>query len=501
MGNWKSIGGSAALITLLGSTATFADVTATEVWTDWHDYIAGFGYDVTSQVNTSGDTVTVKDLTMSMDFPEDGGALKIDMGTVIFKGQGDGTVAIILPESMPMTFSAADEFSAVMTYSLPDMSMIVSGSAQEMKHDYSASTVGISVTELIVEGDKLDDAKIEITLANLQGSTVSSMGNIRHMAQKMTADTLTYDVAITEPGGGSSAFTLKGALADLNVGSDSSIPKDVDFEMFAAALTNGFAANGNLGWSAGNYEFSTKDGNTLVTGSSSSESGNLNFAIDRDSLNYGGTANGTKSSFTSSDLPFPVDIAIAQSVFNLLMPVNKSDTPDDFTLTVKLGDFSISDGIWNMIDPGTILSRDPATILLDFAGKANWLVDIMDPESEEMQDVEVPGQLHALTLKSLQVKAAGADLTGAGAFTFNNDDLDTFNGLPAPTGALDLKLTGGNGLMDNLVKLGLLPEDQAMGARMMMGLFAVVGEGEDTLTSKIEVTADGQVLANGQHLK
>jgi hypothetical protein len=73
--------------------------------------------------------------------------------------------------------------------------------------------------------------------------------------------------------------------------------------------------------------------------------------------------------------------------------------------------------------------------------------------------------------------------------------------MPAPTGAANIKLVGANGLMDKLVAMGLLPEDQAMGARMMMGLFAVPGEGDDTLTSKLEVTADGQVLANGQRLK
>ena len=40
-----------------------------------------------------------------------------------------------------------------------------------------------------------------------------------------------------------------------------------------------------------------------------------------------------------------------------------------------------------------------------------------------------------------------------------------------------------------------------MGARMMMSMFAVPGQGEDELTSKIEVTGDGQVKANGQRLK
>ena len=49
--------------------------------------------------------------------------------------------------------------------------------------------------------------------------------------------------------------------------------------------------------------------------------------------------------------------------------------------------------------------------------------------------------------------------------------------------------------------MGLLPEEQAMGARMMMGLFAVPGDQPDSLKSKVEFTQDGQVLANGQRLK
>jgi hypothetical protein len=55
--------------------------------------------------------------------------------------------------------------------------------------------------------------------------------------------------------------------------------------------------------------------------------------------------------------------------------------------------------------------------------------------------------------------------------------------------------------MDTLVNMGLLPQEQAMGARMMMGLFARPGDGPDTLTSTIEVKEDGSVLANGQRIQ
>ena len=61
---------------------------------------------------------------------------------------------------------------------------------------------------------------------------------------------------------------------------------------------------------------------------------------------------------------------------------------------------------------------------------------------------------------------------------------------------------GVNGLLDNLVAMGLLPDEEAMGARMAMGMFARPGGEEDTLVSKIEVDGEtGQVLANGQRLR
>ena len=73
--------------------------------------------------------------------------------------------------------------------------------------------------------------------------------------------------------------------------------------------------------------------------------------------------------------------------------------------------------------------------------------------------------------------------------------------MPLPSGTLNLMLTGGNALLDTLVNMGLVPEDQAMGARMMLGMFARPGDGPDTLVSTIQVNEDGSVLANGQRIK
>jgi hypothetical protein len=149
------------------------------------------------------------------------------------------------------------------------------------------------------------------------------------------------------------------------------------------------------------------------------------------------------------------------------------------------------------------LSRDPATIALNLTGKAKVLFDFMNPDQAAALESSgaAPGELNALTLKNLVVDAVGARLTGTGDFTFDNSDLASFDGMPRPTGAVDLKLVGGNGLLDKLVEMGMLPQEQAMGARMMMGLFAVASAEPDTLNSKLEINDEGHILANGQRIQ
>ena len=180
------------------------------------------------------------------------------------------------------------------------------------------------------------------------------------------------------------------------------------------------------------------------------------------------------------------------------MPLDVSPEPQGFEFGFKLADFTISDVIWNLFDPGQQLSRAPATLALDLGGTARLLSDMFDPTA--LAGSDNPAELTSLDIRTLLVDMIGARLSGTGSFSFDSTDTSTFDGVPRPEGALDLRLDGANALLDTLVTMGLLPQEQAMGARMMMGLFGVPQEG-DAITSKIEVNAEGHVLANGQRLQ
>jgi hypothetical protein len=226
-------------------------------------------------------------------------------------------------------------------------------------------------------------------------------------------------------------------------------------------------------------------------------SGAYDVAVNEAGLDYGYTGRGFTLALASDDVPLPeMSIAADELGSRLAMPVGVSEEPQDLGLGLRLVGLTISDQLWSMFDPGGVLPRDPAALVIDIAGKGNWLVDIFDPAIAETPMDSAPGELHALTVNEILLRLAGAELTGSGDFTVNNAAP-----VPMPAGTLNLQLTGGNALLDKLVQMGLLPQDQAMGARMMLGLFARPGGGEDTLVSEITVQEDGAILANGQRIR
>ncbi len=207
------------------------------------------------------------------------------------------------------------------------------------------------------------------------------------------------------------------------------------------------------------------------------DSGGLAFKMDKTAMTYKGGSKGIEIIASGAQIPFPeVALRYAESVFRLRHPdCPRATRRRTFNMTAKVIGATISDEIWAMVDPAATLPRDPATVIIDTNGSATLTADLTDEAA--MNSGAPPGLLNSLNLPALQLTIAGAELTGNGGFTFDNSDLVTFQGMPAPTGKLDLKLVGGNGLLDKLIALGFVTEDDAMGARMMLGMFARPGEG------------------------
>ncbi len=499
-----------ALSLVLPATA-FAELTAAQVWADWQGYMASSGYEVTASEATSGNTLTVSDVSMSIDLGgEDGeGSSSVSMDEIVFTENSDGTVSITLPEDTKLGVAFVpegedEEVELDISYIQTNPVMTASGAVDDVTYDYSAAQIEMALDGVEVAGVILTNeiARASIVARDVTSKMSNTVADLRTVDQTVGASGLTYDIFFEDPEGEGS-FKMTGSMDGLSFAGQGTLPIEVDPEDFNAMLNDGFAFDGTFEATGGGYDmtFNGPDGGGTIN--SATEGGALRVAMGPGGLNYDVTQNGVNLNMLMTELPLPMSFSAGQISTKILMPLQKSDDEQDFGFALGLTDFAMSDALWGLFDAAGQLPRDPATLVVDLSGKAKVLFDFLDPEQAAVLDQSdaAPGELNALTLNALELDAVGAKLTGSGDFTFDNSDLVTFDGLPRPKGAIDLSLVGGNGLLDKLVAMGLLPEDQAMGARMMMGLFAVPGEGEDTLKSKIEVNDEGHVLANGQRLR
>ena len=504
MTQWKALSGTTALLMVL-STAAHAQVTGAEVWNNWKSAAESIGEILTPGSETQvGDTLTIRDLDITMDVPD------VDVtGTIAmieFRERDDGTVAITLSPSYEMQIAAAPEtgesFDLTLQVMQEGVSIVASGGDGEISYDFLAPEITVSVAELVVDDEPME-MNADIVISDMNGSYTLTEGDMPRIASRLNAGEISFDVAAKEPGG-SGTFDMSGAFADVQTVSDGSFAMMANMDDMAAMLKAGFATDAEFNYGASSFDMDFQDSRDSFAMSSTSESGGFSVAMDAEALSYEAGSTGLSFTMSGSEIPLPeIAASFAELGIGFLMPIGKSDTPQDFGAYLTLDGLAVSDMIWSMIDVGGALPHDPATLIVELAGKANWFMDIMDPEAqaEMAESGTAPGEIHALDIKEIRLSIAGAELTGQGGFTFDNSDLETFDGIPAPTGGIDLKLVGGNTLMDKLVVMGLLPQEEAMGARMMLGLFARPGEGDDTLESKIEITGDGGISANGQRLQ
>ena len=308
--------------------------------------------------------------------------------------------------------------------------------------------------------------------------------------------TASWPASGTQSGGdpaGGAGFKSSGGFNNLAGTSKVTIPDGVNMAEMHKALAAGVVIDSSITSGGGAYSFDVQDPNAPMTGSVKGGGGSFNVAMSKDTFTYGVTGKAGEMSFSGAAMPMPVDVAYGETAVNFALPVSKGDTAQPFAALLKVVDLTVSEGVWGMIDPTAQLPRDPATMVVDVTGAAKMLVDIFDPANAASP--APPGELEALNLNALNVKVAGAELTGTGAATFDNS-----TGMPVPNGSVNLQLTGANALIDKLVAIGIIPEDQAMSTRMMLGMFAVAS-GDDSMTSEIVFNPDGSILANGQRIK
>lgn len=500
---------STAIGLCLSAPAAMADVTPGEVWQDWRDYMQGMGYGMTATENRSGDTLAISDVQLDLSSGAEDGEVRMMIESLNLVQNDDGTVSIVMPGVMPVVLEVtpaepeAQSVRMAITLNQTGHTLTVSGTPSDMTNTYAAGSVAVTLDQVAVDDETFDaeNAKFDMLMTDVKGQTETTIGQMRTYSQSGSIASVTYDMRFKNPDEPAIA-NIAGTSSGLSYSGEGQMPLGLaQVTDMTSMLRAGLDAAATINGGPSTLTVDIEDpANGDAAAAFATESSVLTIETNADGITYAGTRDGTTLSVQPPELPFLLSAAMDNAAFNLSAPVLQSDTPQDFALGLNLNDLTFSDMIWSMFDPQGNLPRDPATIALDVTGQLTLLTDFLDPGATEQMATasELPGQLDSVTLNALIVDALGARLTGNGSASFDNTDPEA---PMQPTGSVDLKLEGGNTLIDTLVSSGLVPQQMAMGARMMIGMFAKPGDGPDTLISRLEFTRSGGILANGQRIR
>lgn len=499
------LGSSVCAAALVAGLAPASALTPEEAWTAIQTLNKISGYETSGTATRVGDTLTISDLTYSQTQEEF--ELSLDLADVTLTDLGGGVVGVGYPETSEMVVNLViedEEVSIPVQLSMSGLNAEMAGEPESVEYVYALDTMAMTFSDFERFADEGEPVKGVVSLSMDGFSGTSTIGTTDIIdfssAVKWAEAAMVMNIeGIEEPGN---------LVMSLGVGAgayegDTRMPADIDTSDPTAMFAAGVSGSATMTYEDLVFAFNGSgfegDGPN-ATGSYSLGAGRLVADVTDGVVSMETSGTNLAMSMQSPDIPLPsISAFIAESGMAFTFPLLMSEDPQDYKLAFAYRGLTVEDSIWDLFDPQGILPRDPASISLDLSGKMEWLINILS--GVEPQPGEIPALVYDVAINDLTIDLAGASVEGSGAFELNHDDYVSFDGIPAPIGDASFVITGANGLLDNLVEMGLMPEEQVLGVRMMMGIFATPGEGEDVLTSTIETTAEGQVFANGQRLK
>ncbi len=481
-------------------TAAHAELTAAEVWEDWKSQLTQYGDDQISigAEETSSGTVTVRDIRLTL--AEDGVLIETVIGDINFNELADGSVRITLADTIPLTISGDDGVDMTILATQTNLEMIVSGSPELMEYDVSADSYQIAFQDA-VDGDVTITGDAKITATDMSANYTVAKGEMREISANSSIGVIDVLVDFQIPGGNGEYITAAAKVNNMRSQSEVTAPLETDLENPEMMFADGFSIAGGYVIDDAAYVFDVNSAGDQTSGSVSTGSVTFTGELNEKTVAYNASTRDMDVNLTTSGFPMPITMTMSEYGSGFRMPLGVTEKPADFGFKFDVIDLVVGNDLWNLFDPGNILPRDPATLQIALSGKARALFDMLNPATaEDMMRADVPFELSSLTLDNIQIKAAGALFTGSGAFDFDNSDMQTFAPLPRPEGDATFEITGINKLFDNLVAMGLVPEDQVMGPRMMMGMFGRA-TGDDQMAIDVEVTPNGQVNVNGNRIR
>ncbi|MFN3274765.1 MAG: DUF2125 domain-containing protein [Paracoccus sp. (in: a-proteobacteria)] len=513
---------TSALALILGAGAALADLTPAQVWENVERSLTDAGSEVEiGSRDDSGDRLVLEDVVLRAP-AEAEGRFSVTFPRMVFEDAGDGQVRSVVEGDMQFVARSTDmsgeESGFDMVVQMPGNETISSGTVDDMRHVYTIPELRLTGSAADSEGE----APVTVSMTDIAGNQTIRLledgGNeqtyeISAAAMDMTiaAESTATEIDDAAEGedsatdgtapGATDSFEGTFRIENMTITGEGTTPGGVaGFDVDPAeALRAGMdgTATFAVGPMTGAFKSMTSDyagQQQEGRGSFSAESGELTAALSAAGLTLDtkGVNSNVKIQSSGMDM-MPVSYGMAEWAFGLVLPMLADEAEQPFGLTYRIGGLTLDDALWSIFDPEAKLPRDPANLDIDIDGQAVLVADLMDPEAVEAEDM--PFLPRSLTVNRMSLDAVGASAEVTGALTFGDDPTQ-------PVGSITGNFTGIDALMDTMVAMGLLPQEQLMGTRMMMAMFARPVDGDaNRLRTEMEFREDGSIFANGQQVK
>ncbi|MEM6739260.1 MAG: DUF2125 domain-containing protein [Pseudomonadota bacterium] len=496
---------TAAILTLALAPVAGLAKTPAEAWQDLQDMAEDADVSVVAaSERTTGDGLIVSGIAYTSEL-EDEATLTGTVDEIRFTDAGDGTVTVTMSETLPFSVAGTDlegrAFNVSLTLAAPDFVYTV-GDLEGGGTDATYAGPEITLTmDSVTEDGEVMDVGASMSMTKIGGAFSMSDDEPMETVSEITAAAFAFDLAGTDPDTGGE-FDFAVSIED--IASNSTTVGGSPFAIYGdlgALIEDGFGTDGEGSVGPVAIAISVNEAPDIFDLAITMDGGRGTATLNDARIEYDVEYSGVAFTASGSQIPFPqVTGSLGSSSTVFEVPSTPSDEMAPMSLVVGLRDLVLGEEIWSLFDPTSALPRDPLTLVMDLSGQMRLLTDLF--EEEIFFESQPPVEVDTLNINELVLSMVGAELTGSGAFTFDNEaESGPFGeGIPPIDGTVNLTLIGAQTLLDTLVTMGLVSGDQAMMARMMTGMLAVPGEGPDTLLSEITVQPDGTILANGAPL-
>ncbi len=495
-----------------------AELTPADVWARMQAAYEATGMTVAATRSTQGDTLRLSDVQILLAPDDTQAALAVILPGLTLSPRAGGDVALRVDSPIALRALLPDEDGATISLRadmrLSAPGMIISGSPQDMTFRYAIPRITLTLTELAESGRVIEGVTGGLTLTAATGQArlaqtdagdhLSKTTRASQVELRLRADSAEEDAVLE----------VEGVYSGLEIG----------YALDRAPQQPGQAAQDPMRF-GGAAHMALRSGTFALRGSDPDGPIGINYSIGPSSqrltlaegvARYRTQAQGMSLWMTAPDLPIPLALQIEELSSDIQVAVPQPGVTARDTAALRLRGLAPDDSLWQMLDPSGLLPRMPLDMSLGFALRSTGPDTLAGPAIPRMplSDTplldgtlpdDLPVQIDALELTDLSLSALGARLTGSGMMRFDHGaapaDAESLGPLPMPSGTVSFTLQGANALLMALVQAGLLEDEQAFGARMMLGTMAVPGNGPDELRSEVQITPEGEVIVNGLRLR